>query len=97
MITKKQIKEKIVLDRTCFACPEQYDAYLDGEYVGYLRLRHGTFRVEDEYGNVLGYWNPPKSDGIFVGEERDYYLNKAKKKLAKSIYKKIKNVQSENQ
>lgn len=35
----------IELRQTCAACPEQYDAYLNGELVGYLRLRHGHFRV----------------------------------------------------
>jgi plasmid stability protein len=29
------------LVRTCFACPEQYDAFIGEEKVGYLRLRHG--------------------------------------------------------
>ena len=42
---------KIELVKTCGACPEQYDAYFEGYQVGYLRLRHGTFRVD--YGFVV--------------------------------------------
>jgi hypothetical protein len=56
---------------TCGACPEQYDAFYDGQYVGYFRLRHGYFRVEhpdcgDE--TVLGMYTD--GDGIFDSEER---------------------------
>lgn len=32
--------------KTCSACPEQYDVFdSDGNEVGYVRLRHGFFRV----------------------------------------------------
>jgi hypothetical protein len=35
------------LERTCTACPEQYNAWAgEGEIAGYLRLRHGHFTVE---------------------------------------------------
>lgn len=37
---------KVELQQTCGACPEQYDAYIDGIEIGYLRLRHGYFRAE---------------------------------------------------
>ena len=38
---------RIKLVRTSVAVPEQYDAFDDsGEQVGYLRLRHGRFRVD---------------------------------------------------
>lgn len=37
------------LVRTCGACPEQYDVKsADGSQVGYIRLRHGYFRVDAE-------------------------------------------------
>lgn len=36
----------IRFEQTCFACPEQYDAYDKYDnLVGYLRLRHGFFYV----------------------------------------------------
>ncbi len=30
------------LVQTCFACPEQYDAFIGEEKAGYLRLRHAA-------------------------------------------------------
>lgn len=64
------------LDRTCFACPEQYDLYYNDEPVGYFRLRHGVFTVEYPYcGGELLLEVYPKGDGIFETFERDKYLN----------------------
>lgn len=67
------------LDQTCGACPEQYDVYLDGREVGYLRLRWGHFRAEytAEGGDEIVYEASPQGDGIFEPEERNYYLNRA--------------------
>jgi hypothetical protein len=33
--------DAIELRQTCEACPEQYDAYLGDNRIGYLRLRYG--------------------------------------------------------
>jgi len=76
----------IKLRQTCFACPEQYDAYLDGKKVGYLRLRHGSFTVTypDVDGELI-YEASPRGDGIFDEDERDYYLRFA----VDAIYKRI--------
>lgn len=41
-----------ILEQTCYAYPEQYDVFLDGKQVGYLRLRHGYFRCD--YPNCGG-------------------------------------------
>lgn len=76
--------DDIELRMTCGACPEQYDAYVDGLYAGYLRLRHGVFRVEDAAGNILKVYYP-EGDGIFEADERDKYLKKARKKLLKAV------------
>lgn len=65
----------VALVQTCGACPEQYDAYIDGEEVGYLRLRHGYFSVN--YKDVEVYSAHPDGDGCFTGYEREYYLEKA--------------------
>lgn len=63
---------------TCGACPEQYDAFLGEERVGYLRLRHGRFYVEcPDSGGLRVYEAAPDGDGIFTTEERDYYLSHA--------------------
>jgi hypothetical protein len=40
-----ELPDDIELRETCGACPEAYDVFFDGEYVGYLRLRHGSFRA----------------------------------------------------
>jgi hypothetical protein len=67
-----------VLTMTCGACPEQYDVHLDGEQVGYLRLRHGVFTAETpDCGGKLVYRGEPKGDGIFESDERAHYLCRA--------------------
>jgi hypothetical protein len=65
----------IRLVRTGFGYPEQYDAYLDGEQVGYLRLRNGDFSVDypDCDGEAI-YEASPRGDGMFDDDEPDYYL-----------------------
>ena len=80
----------IVLKRTCFACPEQYDAFMDGTdgpQVGYLRLRHGEFRVwfPDAGSNECIYDADPTGDGIFDDDERDYHLRFAVDAIEKRI------------
>jgi len=83
-------KEDIKLVRTCVACPEQYDAFMNGQQVGYLRLRHGCFRVEcPNYGGETIYEAEPKGDGIFEDYERDFYLEKAKEAIFNKLIKDI--------
>lgn len=66
------------LDKTCWACPEQYDVYLNGEQVGYLRLRHGSFRCDyPDCGGKTVFSAYPDGDGCFTEEERDPMLRKA--------------------
>lgn len=75
-----------ILEQTCYACPEQYDVFLDGKQVGYLRLRHGYFRCD--YPNCGGetvYGSYTEGDGMFDEEERLYHLNKAIAALAKKL------------
>jgi plasmid stability protein len=71
------------LERTCFACPEQYDAFIGEEKVGYLRLRHGHFMVEcpDVFGETV-YEASPNGDGIFDDDERDEHLEAAREAIA---------------
>lgn len=72
----------IDLVKTCSACPEQYNAFIDGEQVGYLRLRHGYFRVEvpDVGGNTV-YAAYTIGDGMFEDSEREYHLYRAKEAI----------------
>lgn len=67
------------LVRTCIACPEQYDVFgPDGDKVGYLRLRHGTFRADfPDCGGETVYVSHPKGSGIFLEEERMEELTRA--------------------
>lgn len=63
------------LVKTCDACPEQYDVFDGTQQVGYIRLRHGTMRVEcPDAGGETVYTARPAGDGIFEPHERDYYL-----------------------
>lgn len=65
----------IRLRLTCGACPEQYEAFIGDVQVGYLRLRHGSFRVDyPECGGETIYEASPEGDGAFEDHERDYYL-----------------------
>lgn len=80
------MEEEISLIQTCGACPEQYDAFLDGELVGYLRLRHGYFSVEyPDVGGKLIYEATTQGDGIFDEDERVKHLSEAKSAIAKEL------------
>lgn len=66
------------LVKTCDACPEQYEAFCGQELVGYLRLRHGSFRVEcPDAGGEIVYKADTKGDGRFTDAERPEHLNAA--------------------
>jgi hypothetical protein len=68
----------ITLVLTGAGCPEQYDAFLGSEKVGYLRLRHGHFRVDyPSYGGETIYEASTIGDGVFDAKERNHYLTKA--------------------
>jgi hypothetical protein len=63
---------------TCYACPEQYDVIKNGEYAGYLRLRHGEFKVHcPDIGGFVVYEANTQGDGIFYDEERAGHLRRA--------------------
>lgn len=68
----------VCLVLTCAACPEQYDAFLGSTQIGYLRLRHGIFRVDypGNYGETV-YTAWPNGDGCFDEAEREHYLRAA--------------------
>lgn len=72
----------VKLVMTCGACPEQYDAYYNGDQIGYLRLRHGQFTVSyRDVGGKLVYQAEPNGDGLFEPGERRRYLMEAARKL----------------
>ena len=67
------------LEMTCGACPEQYDAYIGGDRVGYLCLRHGYFTVQcpDEVGETVYESETEGYDGLFTLDEREMHLRAA--------------------
>lgn len=78
----------LLLVRTCFACPEQYDVFTpDGTRVAYLRLRHGWFSASmPDSAGVDVYHAEPEGDGIFADEdERDRYLDEACEAIARHV------------
>lgn len=83
VFTRPKAFPLIELELTCKSCPEQYDAYIDGEEVGYLRLRHGQFTVQfpDVDGECV-YDKRTQGDGEFAESERQSELNAAKTALA---------------
>jgi hypothetical protein len=61
------------------ACPEQYDAFIGERQAGYLRMRHGFFRVDyPDCGGETIYEASPRGDGEFAPHERAYFLAEAK-------------------
>lgn len=79
-------------NRTCSACPEQYDVYDDNHnLVGYVRLRWGDITCEypDVFGDVIYSASVSKDGlaGMFDSEEqRRYHLSA----IADRIIEKIK-------
>lgn len=82
MTTHKDIE----LIQTCEACPEQYDAMLGGERVGYLRLRWGWFTVTCPWVNGTEVYEAGVGHdlaGTFKdGKQRKKQLKKARKAIA---------------
>lgn len=80
------MEERVRLVQTCGACPEQYDVFHpDGRRIGYLRLRHGTFRADyPDCGSRTVYTAHPEGDGIFQAHERERFLTEAVDALLKA-------------
>lgn len=81
--------EGLGLKQTCAACPEAYDVYDGEKYVGYMRLRHGSFTVRHEQSDEVVY-QPDNvyGDGAFSStEERDYHMRKGLLLLRKHMRK----------
>lgn len=77
---------KFILKKTCSACPEQYDVYLDDKQVGYLRLRFGVFSCDyPDCGGETIYTAYPKGDGMFDDDEREHYIKQALEKIKKKL------------
>jgi hypothetical protein len=78
---------RIKFVQTSPACPEQYDAFDEEDnQVGYLRLRHGRFRVDFPHHNgETIYEARPSGDGIFDDEEKNFFLQQAYNAIARRL------------
>lgn len=66
--------------KTCERCPEQYDVFLDGKYVAYVRLRFGYLTVELGEAGSDNFVYEKKFDNMWKGEfydeeEKEKYLS----------------------
>lgn len=86
----KLIVSGCTLVMTCMACPEQYDVFFGDFQIGYLRLRHGSFRADylDHTGDTV-YQGYPKGDGCFDDDERMFFLKEAVDSLLAAHNKKV--------
>lgn len=46
MLDGVTIPEPFTVKLTCASCPEQWEFFIDGEQVGYLRCRHSRWRLD---------------------------------------------------
>lgn len=70
--------------QTCAACPEQYEVFLGDQQIGYLRLRHGTFRADyPDCGGLTVYEIEALGDGVFEPLEREPHMLLAVRALLK--------------
>lgn len=84
---------------TCGACPEQYDVFLEGKQVGYVRLRWASLSCYyPDYGGETIYtfdWQGTEGDlGGYKGcfnstDERKHHLEL----IAQALYNKIFNAE----
>lgn len=83
---------KLRFEKTCDACPEQYDVFKGGKQVGYIRLRHGVLscRYPNNHGEIIyAHQFEDEWKGYFeTEEERTFYLEECKNALLKAIKEK---------
>lgn len=73
----EDLLNKVKLNITCSAYPEQYDMFFDGKYVAYFRLRHGSYTVTEPFSVTdpqILYEAYTYGDGEFMGNEREFFL-----------------------
>lgn len=83
---------KLRFEKTCSACPEQYEVFKGPKQVGYIRLRHGHLAAyyPDNRGKcIYRHSFDDEWKGYFNNEdERTVYLNKISEILMKKIKEK---------
>ena len=77
--TKRIKAVNIDFELTCHACPEEYDVYIEGKQVAYVRLRWGHLRVDvpDIGGETVYVYNwKDEWKGFFASdEEKEFHLD----------------------
>lgn len=90
MITIRINTHNFEFHETCGACPEQYDVYLEGDQVGYVRLRWGTLRCDyPDVGGEMIYehdFDEAYAGCFYSDDQRDYHLDLIAKALYNRIY-----------
>lgn len=78
-LERERVIRGFTLRLTCESCPEQYEVYKGEKQVGYLRLRHGIFRVDvpDCGVKTVFVTNQCAGDGQFRSDEREHWLDEA--------------------
>jgi hypothetical protein len=80
--------DRMRLELTSFASPEQYDVFDGDRKVACFRLRHGWFTAQcpDVEGETV-YSASTKGNGLFYGEEeRQYHLTAAVGAVMAKLY-----------
>lgn len=69
----------VTLKQTSSAFPEQYDAYVDGKVVAYLRLRSGPFTVQcphpytnEDQSRIDGFIDGFLSETVYIADDVGY-------------------------
>jgi len=80
MITKRIKAVNVDFHETCSACPEQYDVYIDGFQIGYVRLRWGYLRCDTPDVGGRQVYSHEFDDAAYQGcfdsdDQRDYHLD----------------------
>jgi hypothetical protein len=66
-------------------CPEQYDVFLNGQEVAYIRHRHGITEVDVPLWNRIAEFEDAVGDGWYEDDEREEMLDKACRIIAQEL------------
>ena len=80
---------KLRFERTCFACPEQYNVYDENDIrVAYVRLRWGclTIEIPDCNGELIyEHCFDDECKGMFTDEERESFIYLIEQLITKKL------------
>lgn len=78
--------KEFILKQTCGACPEAYNVYRNGKYVGRFRIRYGGFTAHNDVPDSDPvYERNDVGDGMLDWDKRDEVLTAACKALLEDI------------